>query len=84
MTDEQVRRYTISIDIEVRPQDDFEHYQPHTVTGSAPDLGVEWVSANDREALCDFFAFFVKQQNSIGRARIINRALHGNKEAPAQ
>lgn len=59
MIPEELRRYTISIDIEVRPQDDFQHFQPNTVTARAPQLGVEWVSGNDAEALDGFFRFFV-------------------------
>lgn len=55
-----VRRYILSIEIEVRPQDDFAHFQPDSVVGSAPQLGIEWVSGNDAEALRGLFDFFMR------------------------
>ncbi len=60
------RRYTIKIDVEVRDQDDFVHFQPSSVTARATDLGVEWVSANDEEALHDFFAFYLRTHIPAG------------------
>lgn len=67
---DNVRRYTLSIEVEIRPQDDFAHFQPDSVTASAPQLGVEWVSGNDREALSQFFDFFVRLRPPEGMSLV--------------
>ncbi len=59
---DETRHYTLQIDIEVRPQDDFTHFQPNSVVGFAPQLGAEWVSGNDAEALRDFLDFYLKHE----------------------
>lgn len=81
------RKYTLCIEVEIRPQDDFQHFQPDSVTARAPQLGVEWVSGNDGAALLDFFNFFlnwshVKDQEETlrGRTRIVQRALREHQE----
>src|SRR5258706_12412773 len=60
------RRYTIKIDVEVRDQDDFVHFQPSSVTARATDLGVEWGRANDEEKLHDFFEFYLRTHIPAG------------------
>lgn len=56
---EEARFYVLSIVIEVRSQDDLKHFQPDSVVASAPQLGLHWVSGNDRDALREFFDFSV-------------------------
>ena len=56
------RHYTLQIDIEVREQDDLDHFQPNTVVGYAPQLGAEWVSATDLAALREFLEFYLKHE----------------------
>lgn len=70
----ETRRYTLQIEVEVRPQDDFVRFQPNTVVASAPQLGVEWVSGNDGEALGDFFRHFFNRKGA-GVEAIVEQAL---------
>jgi hypothetical protein len=78
LIDDDVRRYTLQIAVEVRPQIDLRHFQPYTVTACAPDLGLKWVSGSDAEALRDFFHFFVRQHHFevVPGDDIAARALH--------
>ena len=61
MTDEQsqARHYTLSIPVTITNNSDLANFQPDTVVAETP-LGHEWVAGNDREALAQFFAFFVE------------------------
>jgi len=77
---ENARRYTISIEVEIRPQDDLTHFQPGSVVASAPQLGIEWVSGNDAAALREFFDFFVQLRIPDG----MSIAEYGKSELLAQ
>jgi hypothetical protein len=86
-----VRKYTLSLEVEVHAQDDFEHFRPESVVASIPALGISWVSSNDAEALRDFFAFFIRGDHIqdwtvffAGGREIIARALTAADEEAAE